>query len=429
MKLFAQDCSPFEPQPTDAEAAWLSKLAVSVKASDLVIPFSSGRDDDEPVVYCDWDGKWWAGRYVGSMVFEGHSLVIQPRLGLAVLRNWLSEITSIVLTETQGRFREDESFIIQLLAIVWSHGFVEAARHGLPSLRKDVINQGATVRGRLDVRSSLRLIALGGHEVISIRSEKNLDHAVSEALMSAYGVLRRWLPDEKWLPKRAKELIPQLLAVTGARPRVPTKAELDRVRYTPITMGFAPIAELSRQIANRRGLSTDVDADGKSKGMLLDVAELWEMYVLSVLKKAMVPMQVKHGTREKDATKKLLSSDLNGQLLGTLIPDAILYSKGDIYGIVDAKYKRIHPTASAPQGPQREDLYQMTAYLGRFVPETLSQIWGVLAYPIDPKQPSQSPVEQSNPWSLDAHKKILFVSLPHDAAEAVSKLRIIMLTT
>ena len=70
------------------------------------------------------------------------------------------------------------------------------------------------------------------------------------------------------------------MSVTGARPRVPTKAELDRIRYTPITAGFAPIAELSRQIANRRGLAADVDANGETKGVLLDVAELWEMYVL-----------------------------------------------------------------------------------------------------------------------------------------------------
>ncbi len=117
--------------------------------------------------------------------------------------------------------------------------------------------------------------------MVSVRSERSLVHAASDAIVSAYGVLRRWLPDEKWLPQRAKELLPHLMAVTGSRPRVPTKAELDRIRYTPITAGFAPVAELSRQIANRRGLSADIEANGETKGVLLDVAELWEMYVLT----------------------------------------------------------------------------------------------------------------------------------------------------
>ena len=154
----------------------------------------------------------------------------------------------------------------------------------------------------MSTAASIRLIASAGREVVSVRSERSLDHAASDAIIAAYGVLRRWLgvPDEQWIPARAKELIPHLMAVTGPRPRVPTKAELDRIRYTPITAGFAPIAELSRQIANRRGLAADVDASGETKGILLDVAELWEMYVLSILRKAATPLSVKHGTRERD---------------------------------------------------------------------------------------------------------------------------------
>lgn len=425
MRLVARDCSPLAPPPTAAEAAWLRRLATNVRATDLVVPFSGERDEDEPVVYCAWDGTWWAGRYVGSLSFEGHSLTIEPRFGLATLRNWLFEATSVVLTDAPGKLREDESFIAQLLASVWAHGFVEAARHGLPALRRDVATTGPTIRGRLDVSASLRLIAAGGGQVVSIRSERSLDHAASDAIVAAYEVLRRWLgvPDEQWMPARAKELIPQLMSVTGARPRVPTKAELDRIRYTPITAGFAPIAELSRQIANRRGLAADIDASGETKGVLLDVAELWEMYVLSVLRKAAAPLTVSHGTREKAATKKMLHSDVTGQGLGTLIPDAILNAGDQIQGVVDAKYKSLHPSAIAPNGPQREDLYQMAAYLGRFTPAVGRTSWGVLAYPLDPVWPSTPQAEQLSPWSLDGGRKVVFTSLPHVASDAVAKLR------
>ena len=118
MKLVARDCSPLVPQPTAAEANWLRKLATNVRASDLVVPISGERDEDEPIVYCAWDGTWWAGRYVGSISFEGHSLIIEPRFGLATLRSWLFEATSVVLTDAPGKLREDESFIAQLLASV-----------------------------------------------------------------------------------------------------------------------------------------------------------------------------------------------------------------------------------------------------------------------------------------------------------------------
>jgi len=423
VRLVARDSLPLVPQPTASEANWLRRLASNVRASDLVIPISGERDEDEPIVYCAWDGTWWAGRYVGSISFEGHNLIIEPRFGLAALQNWLFEATSVVLTDAPGKLREDESFIAQLLAHVWAKGFVEAARHGLPALRREVATKGATVMGRLDVPASLRLIASGGRQVVSIRSERSLDHAASDAIVAAYEVLRRWLPDEKWLPDRAKELLPRLMAVTGARPRVPTKAELDRIRYTPITAGFATIAELSRQIANRRGLAADIDASGETKGILLDVAELWEMYVLSVLRKAAAPLTVTHGTRDKSATKKLLHSDISGQGMGTLIPDAILLSGSVIRGVIDAKYKSLHPSASSPNGPQRDDLYQMAAYLGRFQAPVGIETWGILAYPFDPSKPDTPNAEQNSPWSLDDRTKIVFVTLPHNHADAVAKLR------
>ncbi|RJQ38941.1 MAG: hypothetical protein C4555_04315 [Dehalococcoidia bacterium] len=421
--MIARDCSPLDPQPNPVEADWLRQLTANIHACDLVIPVSSFSDDDEPVVYCNWDGTWWAGRYVGNISFQGKRLTILPRFGLSTLRNWFCEATSVVLTEAPGRLREDESFIALLLASVWSYGFVSAARHGLPSLRCNVPNKGMTIRGKLDVPGSIRLIASGEKEMVSLRTEKSLNHATSRSIVAAYSVLRRWLPDEKWIPQRVKELLPHLLAVTGPRPCVPTKNELDRIRYTPITIGFAPLAELSRKIARRRGLSSEVEANSESKGVLLDVAELWELYVLSVLRKAATPLTVKHGTREQGSTKKLLWSEVNGQGFGTLIPDAILYSKRHIRGVVDAKYKSIHPTAYSALGPQREDLYQMAAYLERFSPGKGLPAWGLLAYPEHPDLTTIAPSEQGSPWQLSTDKKIVFTSLPHDAASATAKLR------
>jgi len=72
----------------------------------------------------------------------------------------------------------------------------------------------------------------------------------------------------------------------GLRPQGPSRAELERVRYTPITAGFAPVAELSLQFANRRGLASDSTPDGDCQGILLDVAEPWELYVLALLRRA-----------------------------------------------------------------------------------------------------------------------------------------------
>ena len=424
MKLGPQkDCSPISlPPKPGKEIDWLQRLSTRVCAADFVVSVADKRNEDEPIVYCKRDGTWWTGRYVGSLVFEGHSLTIAPRFGMATLREWLFQASSVVLTSSTGQLHEDESFIAQLLAPVWAHGFIQAARHGLPTLRGEVATQGPTIRGRLDVPASLRLIAAGSGQAISIRSERSLAHAASNAIVAAYEVLRRWLaaPDEQWLPARARELLPHLRAVTGARPRVPTKAELGHIHYPPIMAGFAPVAELSRQIASHRGLSIDIDADGETQGILLDVAELWEMYVLHVFRKAATALgelKVTHVTREMSVAGRLLHSDVEDKTLGTLIPDGLIHSGSDIKAVVDAKYKSLYTS-----GPQREDLYQMAAYLNRFQAQDERTSLGILAYPLDPSKPDEMPeAEKLSPWSLENTKKMAFLLLPHDPKTAIEK--------
>jgi 5-methylcytosine-specific restriction enzyme subunit McrC len=155
------------------------------------------------------------------------------------------------------------------------------------------------------------------------------------------------------------------------------------------------------------------------------VAELWELYVLAVLRRAADGLGVRHGTRELAASGFLLRSEIDGAMLGALRPDALVSENGQTVGVVDAKYKQLHPTAFSTMGPQREDLYQLAAYLARFgrEPGTL----GLLAYPFDPARPELPLVESRSPWTLDDKTPVAFVTLPHDLEAAAAKLRSLLL--
>ena len=160
MSLSAKDCSPFEPKPSPADTAWLGRLAAASRHGDLVVRLEEGRED-EPIVECDPDGTWRAGRYVGSLLFEGRRLDIRPRFGEETLRSWFSGAFNLALAETRAQLMEDDWFVPWLLASVWSRSFVSAARHGLPSLRVDIRESGQSIKGRLDVLGTVRLRAAG----------------------------------------------------------------------------------------------------------------------------------------------------------------------------------------------------------------------------------------------------------------------------
>lgn len=421
MSLSAKDCCPFEPRPSAADAAWLGRLSAAARHGDLVVRLEAGRED-EPVVVCDPDGTWRAGRYVGSLLFEGRRLDIRPRFGEKTLRSWFAGAFNLALAETSGQMSENDWFVPWLLASVWSRSFVSAARHGLPALRTDIYETGLAIKGRLDVPGTVRLRAAGMPTAASVRREKSLDNPIASAIVAAHAELSRWLGTRReadWIPERVKELMPHLIGVVGSRPRVPTVAEIDRVRLTPITAGFRPLAELSVRIAGRRGLSGNASDEGQCKGVLLDVAELWELYVLAVLKRAWPGMDVSHGTREMEHQPLLRNA--RGAPLGMLKPDALVRRGSRITTIVDAKYKRLWPSSWSP-APQREDMYQLAAYMARYgEPRNLTQ--GVLAYPFDPDSPATPPAESDGPWHLDSLSEVRFITLPHEVEDAARKVR------
>jgi 5-methylcytosine-specific restriction enzyme subunit McrC len=80
----AFDCSPLPVQPTEDTAEWFRGLAARFQTGDHVLAIGQ-RDEDEPVVYCERDGTWWAGRYVGVLRHDGCTLTIRPRFGMATL--------------------------------------------------------------------------------------------------------------------------------------------------------------------------------------------------------------------------------------------------------------------------------------------------------------------------------------------------------
>jgi 5-methylcytosine-specific restriction enzyme subunit McrC len=422
MNLQALDCSPLPVQPTPDEAAWLRDLAGRFEAGRHVVALGDRRQDDEPVVYCERDGTWWAGRYIGVIAQEGGRLTIEPRFGLATLAAWLGHAVDAVLVRSPGRLREDVPFVVQLLAMVWGRAFADAARHGLPALRLDRRHVGAVVRGRLDVRGTLGELLAGREAAVSIRREKSLENPAGRILAAAYRVLRRRMgpgTERGWVPERVAELLPPLLAAVGTNPAPPTDAELARVRYTPITLGFARATHISRLILRHRGLLSEADAAGESEGVLFDVAELWELFVLAALRRAGTGIEVLHGTSQDEAREALLTSEVGGNRLGELRPDAVVRRHRRAAGVVDAKYKSPWPTSWNRNGPQREDLYQMAAYLSRYSDAG----WGVLAYPADPDRADMPPVEARNPWRLQSGQRIWFLTLPHDIEGAAAKLR------
>lgn len=409
----ARDSQPILPRPDDVTRRWLERLANAANNGALVLRLGEdARDDDQPLVYCERDGTWWCGRYVGTVTFEGRRLVIEPRFGIDTLAQWLELALDVRLSESAGTMTPHEAFLPQLLARLWGHAIVRAARHGPPALRVDVNHHGVVVRGRLDVRATVSARARGSPGVSSIQRVRSLENPIVAAIAAAHEALRRRLglvALQRLIPERARDLL-SAIGATGMRSAGPPEDEdIARIRFTPITAGYRSLVRLSLGIARNRGLLSDTSPDGQTTGVLLDVAELWELFVLEALRRARPRSRVLHGSRDARANGYLLTGKARA-FLGRLMPDALILEGGSSI-VADAKYKSAHPRASRPTGVEREDLYQMRAYVSRWSGASA----GMLIYPSEGAEP---PVVTDGPWRFDDGRELHFVSLPIAASDA-----------
>jgi 5-methylcytosine-specific restriction enzyme subunit McrC len=418
--LSFRDLSPYTGELTDADHAWLARVA-ELDPRDYRVGIEDGRVDDEwlPLVDRRHDGRWWAGRYIGFLGLDGRRLVVEPRLGIDVVEAWLDQAFGLSAPPASARHTESATFIVRLLARLWCRSVDAATRHGLPLLRLPRRHEGLYVRGRLDTRRTLQLFGEGRPRIASVTHDRSLEHPVTRAIVCADRALGQQLGDiAEWRTERIRQVLPHLRGAVGSRPRLPTAHELSRVRYTPITLPFKRAAVLSHRIASHLGYSASHEGS-EAEGILIDVAELWELFVVNCVRQA-VPagMRVEHGTTggRRDF---LLRSEPHDQGMGRLKPDVLVFARDSVAAVIDAKYKRLADSRERPHGVDQSDLYQLAAYATRFNPEGVS----ALVYPRgDDLLATASAAERLGPWRSDG-QTLTFTRLPTTIDECCAALR------
>jgi 5-methylcytosine-specific restriction enzyme subunit McrC len=404
------------------EDAWLTRLAGHLADHDHTLRLSggSGRQDDEDdgALSRGTDGRWWTGRFIGEINFEGRELQIAPRLGIDVVGVWLARALNLSVIPKAATRAGSGPLIAQLVDRMWSAALAEAGRHGPPRFRRVETSEGLYVRGRLDVPGTVALHAARVPKVASRTERRSAANPVSRAIVLADRTLASLLGHEKpWRPELAEELLKQLRAAVGANPVRPSTREMRRVRYAPISRAFEPVARLSLEIARRRGTLTS-GAGSDTSGVLIDVAELWELFLLHCARRALGERRVHHGTANS-GTAHLLASEADSSVrMGRLKPDLlILDEQGRECAVLDAKYKRLRASPERPNGVDRGDLYQLAAYLAGHPVS-----YGALAYP--PGEPDDYALAATGgPWKLGRDQTVEFLHLPAEEERCVSTLR------
>lgn len=399
----------WERQPTALEQHWLAEIA-GLSPEPFVLRAQLQGDHEpaiEPILSRDVEG-WRANRYIGEIRHNGRTLAIRPRLGIETITGWISTILNVqVLPRTATDSKDTSSVVTQLLAALWRASVLTAGQHALPRTRQNAVSDGMSVHGRLDVAGTARRRAGGHRELVSTQVVRSYNNAPASAVVLADRYFDQRLAGSRWRGSRLDEHMAVLRTATGSRPKVPTLHEIRTARYSPITVKWRRAAELSWQILKADPLGVTAD-DESTHGVLIDVAELWELFVLHCAGLA-TDHSVTHGTTEHVSGHLARSTVDPGRTMGKLYPD-ILIGDSPVTALLDAKYKRL----GGMRGVDRGDLYQLHAYASSFEAPIAALVY--------PETDSEPPMEERiSPWDSRAGA-LSFLTLPTERARCVAKL-------
>lgn len=317
------------------------------------------KSDDLLISYNYLDKKWYAGRYIGNVNFSfnkiTYSINIKPRFGNSILLQMFEELFNIQFSTGNTSFKATENayYLKLLVSFIWLQKLAQANRHGLPKIKCMVNNESYKKRGRLLVNKSICSLYRSG-KIISERKEPVYDNVVIRILYQAYSILKKdYQLGLLKIPVNALEAIQNIDMQYFANQYV-SQYEYQAIKYHPIYQNYKDIIDFSWQIIQTKtGYSNESDKSNIS-GFFLDMAEIWECYVRSIIKKR----YLSDGWQVIESEFPIYQCRFYSR---KIIPDIVL-KKNDNYCVFDAKYKNMQYQRGLID-VDRGDFFQIHTYI------------------------------------------------------------------
>lgn len=355
--------------------------------------------------------------YVGFIQLTSCSIEVLPKVAgddtvqsRRVLLRMLQRTGYLDIHESQlGLLVTEKMNLFEIIAYLFTSKLLKELNKGIHHAYRLQHEELQSVRGRIDLVSQIERSYTMSTSISCTYDEFNMDNSLNQFLKAA---VRHVLALSRHMEtrKKASQAFLYLDEVEDV-----TKQQLlkETITFDRRNKRFQESWRMANLILSQ---SAPLSAAGqtKSSSILFKMNDLFEMYVAYLTK------QVTSHVVEKDRSHKLLIKDETERGAFQLEPDLLIGKENDQRIIIDTKWKRINSTFSR-HGVQRDDFYQMYAYLTRYTDvETV-----ILLYPHHDGVIKQNG-ECHESWHLeqDERKKLRVYSINYeDEIKAFEDLR------
>jgi 5-methylcytosine-specific restriction endonuclease McrBC regulatory subunit McrC len=299
----------------------------------------------------------YIGFYSTKISNQTISIYIEPRFGNGLLNYLLSYTYGVYLPKGFSNSNNQKSQSLWLITFMWKALLQKAmTKSQIPKEYKKFSKNLSTFKGQLNIQKQIKHNLFDRSRFYCDFRKLTMDTTINQTIRFVYKLLKK---EYGHVLKDISEydLMLQSFGVENSKVNI---KQIQNIRYSKLNFHYKKVMELSALLIKQESKTSDIHSNTEdSFAYFIDIAELWENYLLKILQKGLSEYYI-YSPNEKGGEN--LFSDGSRSIR----PDIIIEKNGKIVAILDAKYKwykKIGTTACDIDCISRDDLYQMTTYL------------------------------------------------------------------
>ncbi|MFV0321869.1 MAG: 5-methylcytosine restriction system specificity protein McrC [Alphaproteobacteria bacterium] len=341
------------------------------------------------------------GNYVGQFVWKGLKVNIRSRFSHLFLERMLNFANNIFMDDvsiTGEKVKDDFDISKYIIYYIFVQNLEKAYLLGLPKAYRTINHHEMTVKGRIDINRFINHdIPFKGKVSSQSREQKEVQEII-DILYKAMTIIEKNNKSFMNNIGHTKNHLKQHHSRSYLSNHIIQQAKKSKALQNPLFTPYKKLLEYAQMIINGDNLEQKENSQQNSYGFILNIAELFEIYISKLLQKQFPDWSI-------DSPKIELYKDMFYQR--KIIPDIVMKKDNKVM-VFDTKYKRMHfrgRNSDNAGDVDRTDFFQINTYMSYYQQMGNFVQAGGLLYPIE--KPFEQVNTHSNWFSNDRTRFII----------------------
>lgn len=321
------------------------------------------------------------GNYVGKFIWDGIEINIGSRFSDTFLKRMLNFSNDVFLDDVDVsehivNKKKDDDISKFVLYYLFVQTLEKAFLLGLPKSYQTLNHHESRFKGKININAFIRNdIPFKGKISTTTREQKEISEII-DVLYKAIKIIE----SSKFSTKNISHIKTHLKASKSqgfVSDETIKKALSNKILDNPIFTPYKQVLEYAKIIIKNHSIEDKKDGVNKYSGFILNVAELFEIYVTKLLQKSFPDWRI-------SSPKLSLYDDPKMFFSRKIIPDIVMQRGSDVI-VFDTKYKRMDYLGNNSNGMgdvDRNDFFQINTYMTYYQQQAMNLLCGGLLYPL-----------------------------------------------